>query len=259
MMKTTRLLMATLVIATTTGITTAHAQQNSTEMPINPTRIETDQSRSNDPTTGSAIDQNDRYEARRVSPQSDRDGTSVKDAILKKLLKANQAEIELAQLATQRTQNQEVRQLAQTMIEDHRSLNESIQRASNDQPNHNASAPHQSQSNSRQHMNRGGASNQSTTVPEQLCKIAEQACDNSLQMTKDMLNRYEGQDFEMAFLGQQCVAHINMLAELKAVESSGPSELQSIAQKAIEKVENHLQKCKQLAKKLEDDREKSQS
>lgn len=68
-----------------------------------------------------------------------------------------------------------------------------------------------------------------------------------------MLGEYQGQDFNMAFLGQQCVAHTMMLAELKAIESEGPQEMRSVAQEAKTKVEQHLEKVKQLAKKLEDD------
>lgn len=48
------------------------------------------------------------------------------------------------------------------------------------------------------------------------------------------------------------------LAELKAIQSSGPKELQQIASDATSKVEKHLEKAKQLAKKLEDDRKNSE-
>ncbi len=91
-------------------------------------------------------------------------------------------------------------------------------------------------------------------LAKQLCKFGEQACDNALKMTKEMLGSYEGQDFNMAFLGQQCVAHTMMLAELKAIESVGPQELKQIASRAAGKVQQHLDKAKSIAQKLEDDR-----
>jgi predicted outer membrane protein len=131
----------------------------------------------------------------------------------------------------QKTDHSELKQLTQTIVRDHEALNQKLQQFSN-----------QNQANS-----------QGQRVPTQLCQIADQACDNAMKMTKDMLTKYEGQDFQMAFLGQQCVAHTMMLAELKAIESTGPQELQPIAQEAISKVEKHLEKAKQLAKKLEDD------
>ena len=72
-------------------------------------------------------------------------------------------------------------------------------------------------------------------------------------MTKEMLGKHQGQDFNMAFLRQQCVAHTMMLGELKAIESDGPTELRQFASQAAAKVEKHLEKAKLLAKKLQDD------
>ena len=91
-------------------------------------------------------------------------------------------------------------------------------------------------------------------VPGQLIQIMDQACENSLKMTKDMLQKYEGQDFSMAFLAQQCFAHTMLLAELQAIQSHGPEELKSLAAESATKAQSHLDKAKQLAKQLEDDR-----
>ena len=99
-----------------------------------------------------------------------------------------------------------------------------------------------------------GRMDRNAMVPMQLVKVMDQACDNSLQMTKEMLQQYQGQDFAMAYLGQQIVAHTTTLAELQAIESQGPQELKSIAQEAATKVKGHLEQAKQLANKLEDDR-----
>ena len=91
-------------------------------------------------------------------------------------------------------------------------------------------------------------------VPPMLCTVLEKACENNLEMTKQMLQKYEGQDFKMAFLGQQIVAHTACLAELKAIESFGPAQLKAIAQQASPKIQEHLDMAEQLAKKFEDDR-----
>ncbi|MFG0265921.1 MAG: DUF4142 domain-containing protein [Rhodopirellula sp. JB055] len=172
-----------------------------------------------------------RYEARRASTDGRQHQPTVTQAIVQKLQKANENEIELAKMAMQKTDHDELKQLTQTIVRDHEAINQKL----------------------RQFSKQNQVGSQGQRVPAQLCQIAEQACDNAMKMTKDMLTRYEGQDFQMAFLGQQCVAHTMMLAELKAIESTGPQELQPIAQEAISKVEKHLEKAKQLAKKLEDD------
>lgn len=222
-------------------------------------------------------DQSERYEARRISTDSFRDseGPTVKEAILKKLHKANQAEIELAKLAQERTDNAEVRQLAQTIVQDHQALNTELEKCLNEKQ----AGPSATNRSNRSPLNRPEADRDVTnrertpgavattrpqltdrrnadaqeTVPPQLCRIGEEACDNALKMKKEMLGNYQGQDFNMAFLGQQLVSHTMMLAELKAIQSTGPEDLKEITEKAIGKVEQHRNRAKQLAKKLEDD------
>ncbi len=209
---------------------------------------------------GSIVDQADRYESRRVVTDSKQQGPTVKEAILHKLQKANEAEIELAKLAIQKSDNEDVKKLAQTIVQDHEACNEKLQKMTgHDKNSGQGQHAQQDRTTSNQQAGRLSTSDQSPTVPKELCRIAEQACENSLKMTKDMLSKYKGQDFNMAFLGQQCVAHTMMLAELKAIESSGPQELQQMAQEASQKVEQHLEKSKQLAKKLEDDRKNKNS
>jgi len=267
---------------------------------------------------------------------------TVAEALVQKLRKANEAEIELAQMAEEMSDNQEVKQLAATLIQDHRALNEKLERlettklsgvnntgnrlddnrsslenrrqpgvdqtdtldtntnrsanlpvaSTPNQPNTSGAnttinASGENTSNRQHDLRTAGTPNTETDtsqlgevnqqpyerdvrsmrstqadsasqrVPQQLCTIAEQACDNATQMTKEMLRGYEGQDFNMAFLGQQCVAHTMMLAELKAISSEGPEELRSIANEAASKVKSHLDETKRLAKKFEDDRSNS--
>jgi len=179
--------------------------------------------------------QQGRYEARRVTTDSQMNqGPTVKEALVQKLMKANEAEIELAKIAQQKTNNGEVKQLASQIVNDHQKLNRQLQQISSKQSNHSGNT-------------------QSPTVPQQLCDIADRACENAMQMTKEMFDNYDGQDFNMAFLGQQAVAHTMMIAELKAIESTGPETLQPFASQAVSKQQKHLEKVKRLAEKLEKD------
>tara|TARA_R110002049_G_scaffold50370_3_gene143140 strand:+ start:186265 stop:187068 length:804 start_codon:yes stop_codon:yes gene_type:complete len=261
-MTKTNFAVCTLAIAALIGGNHANAQQNQVGASPLP-------SESQSGTAGTQSDQGDRYEARRISTDANQQGPTVKEALVQKLQKSNEAEIELAELAMNRTDNEDVKNLAQMLVQDHRQLNETLRRhvgQSHDrQTNSLGNSHHQSNSANetrsgytdtrRTNAQDSGASYTHTsreTVPRQLCQISEQACDNASKMTKDMLSKYDGQNFNMAFLGQQCVAHTMMIAELKAIESNGPEELQSFAQQAIEKVQQHLDKAKQLAKQLED-------
>ncbi|TWU08515.1 DUF4142 domain-containing protein [Stieleria varia] len=270
---------ASLAIAAFCGLQSVQAQQPLPGQPISPTPPGTEVIRPTEQQAGVQNDQGDRYEARRVSvdSQSNQHGLTVREAIVQKLQKTNEAEIELAKMAMQRTDNQELKQLAQMIIQDHQQCNQKLQqwgsqndkRSSQDQLGRNQDAGENRVGNQKrpnktdQFASRptGDATGdaQSARVPNELWRVGEQACENALKMTKDMLGNYEGQDFNMAFLGQQCVAHTMMLAELKAIASVGPEELQTFAQETSQKVEQHLEKCKQLAKKLEDDRSKSRS
>lgn len=195
-------------------------------------------------------------------------GKTVTEALAMKLMKANKAEIELAQMAQQKVKREDIQQLTTTVINDHKKLNEKLQQMvgsdSSQQgrsdrrqtaiPNRQTPVSTPGQEEQRGRNVNGIGANENKTVPPQLLAIGNQACDNALEMTKEMLSNYQDQDFAMAFLGQQVVTHTMALAELKAIQSTGPEELSSFTNEAIDTIEQHLEKTKQLAKKYEDDR-----
>ena len=185
---------------------------------------------------GQASDSQQRYQAK---GQIEQTGKSVSQALVGKLTKASQAEIELAQLAKDQSQNSEVQEYADVIIQDCRALNMELEKVSSKNESRASVIANQNDSASR-------------SVPEQLCKIADLACDNSLAMTKEMFSNYEGQDFDMAFLGQQCMAHTILIAELKAIQDEGPEVMQQLAADAASKAQQHLEKAKQLTAQLSD-------
>ncbi|MGN6547513.1 MAG: DUF4142 domain-containing protein [Aureliella sp.] len=88
-------------------------------------------------------------------------------------------------------------------------------------------------------------------VPQQLAAVFDQACDTELQMTKQMLSEeQQGHDFDMAYIGQQIVAHTCMLAKLQAVRNSGPQDLQQLATQGEQATRHHLDMAKQIAQQL---------
>ncbi len=100
------------------------------------------------------------------------------------------------------------------------------------------------------HMAGGMAGGMSGHVPHMLVAITDQACDNELQMTKDMLNKHKGDDFEMAYIGQQIVAHTCMLAHLQALKTSGPPQLQQLVSEGERTTREHLDHAMKIAKDL---------
>lgn len=87
-------------------------------------------------------------------------------------------------------------------------------------------------------------------VPHMLVALTDQSCDNELQLTKKMLEKHEGDNFEMAYIGQQIVAHTCMLAQLQALKDSGPQELQQLATQGEQTTRQHLDKAMKIAEEL---------
>jgi predicted outer membrane protein len=213
-----------------------------------------------------------------------------------KMFLGNHAEIELSQMAVQKSANEEVKQFAQTLIKDHKMLNEKLTafvpqhvmqkvKASGDtrhsQADPSADRPGETAPETRedqfaeqqpdrdevQEADPATQQDDRTTalrpdyegapVVDKLCEITIEACNNKLTATKEMLNQYSGQDFDMGFIGTQISCHVEMLSQLKAIEDVGTPEFQQLVGNAKTSVEQHLKTAKALAKKLEDDRKAS--
>jgi predicted outer membrane protein len=89
---------------------------------------------------------------------------------------------------------------------------------------------------------------------DQLCQIDRQAAQIHLQAAKQLLGEYQGQDFDMGFLGMQIAAHTSLRAKLTAISDVGTPEFQQIVKAATSSVDQHLEMAKQLSERLEDDR-----
>jgi predicted outer membrane protein len=166
------------------------------------------------------------------------------------LLLANRREIDLAKIALERSTNRDVQQLAQKMIDVHSQLNAQIQPI----------APRAAELFTRRDTTEGqrltatreGAQHALLT---ELCRINHRAADNHLEQSKELLNRYKGQDFDMAFLGMQIGNHGRLAAQLDALSGVGTSQFQQLVDIASQHVREHLEAATALAKTLEDDRQ----
>lgn len=239
-------------------------------------------------TTLQGTNQQGTYEARRTPTDSMQAGMTVQQAVLHKLMRGNQSEIELAQLAQQEAKSDKVKQFAQMMIKDHQQALQEVQQQQQ--------SAHNGQNTNSDHANSAGAAtanggrttngntgvagqnnagqttqgntNQGTTgqangqnqsqfasmhqerVPQQLVQLMDRTCDNALQQSKEMLKQHRDEDFDMAYMGQQIVMHSMMLAELKALESDGPKQLQPVVQSAKRTTESHMKEAKQIVEQL---------
>lgn len=207
------------------------------------------------------------------------DEIQLTDYFADKLMLANQSEIELSQIAAQKSSNQEVKQFAEKLIQEHRQLDQKLQQlapaaaerfAERRRPGgrlvdrladrldveRSADRPASDRIvNDRPAQIRTSARDVAAhDALNKLCMINHEACENHRQLSKQMLESYQGQDFDMAFLGMQIGQHAWLLSELKALDGVGTPEFQEVVTQARQNVEQHLQHAQMLSKKLEDDR-----
>lgn len=92
-----------------------------------------------------------------------------------------------------------------------------------------------------------------TNPVHQILAIDRQATENYVKSSTEMLKKYDGQDFDMGFLGFTIGSHTWALSELKAMNSVGDAEFQKLIGDATEKTEQHLAKAQELSKQFEKD------
>ena len=216
------------------------------------TQQQTDLNQSQQPNR--QTDGTNRVEARRVqlSAGTQQGDTSLQGYLVTKLMLANNAEIQTSQIATEKAQHQSVKQFAQKMIQEHQQLNQKLQQLQSGQDQSGQDQPGQSQPGAAQ-------TQQGQSVPQQLTAITQRAAENSLQMAKQSLQRHNGQDFDMAYLGMQLAMHTQMLSGLKAIQDTGSPQFQQLVRQAEQATSQHLQQAKKLAQQFEDDRSAARS
>jgi len=140
----------------------------------------------------------------------------------------NQAEVEMNEFALQRTENPQVKQFAQQMVDDHRQLAQKLQRVTGTSENASSDA-----------------------ALNQLLQIDRQIADTCTSMARDKLSQKTGAEFDKCFVGAQLGGHIHMLAALTVISERAGGELRQVATDAKVTVEKHLQRAEELAKQLE--------
>ncbi len=193
-------------------------------------------------------------QAQQSPQQTDQQADQLAAYFADKILLANHCEKELSKIAQERSQNAEVKQFAQALIDDHMRLDQHLaqiapQAVARFAEHHRARAagePIQVRTSAEERAEHD--------VLTQLRAINHRAAQKNLALSKQLLEQYQGQDFDMAFLGMQIGAHAWLLSELEALEGVGPSEFQQFVASTSKQVEEHLERAQALSKKFEDDR-----
>lgn len=185
------------------------------------------------------------------------------------LLIGNQEEVALAQEAVERAENEQVKQFAQKLIDDHQKAIQKLQQHANQSMglNVNVDATADRSSDGDQYVSTDSATAQRYTANKvdinsssnmagsgalnQVLQMNRQAAQECLSMTKSMMQEKRGADFDKAFAGSQVGAHVGMLAKLKASQQHASPELASIIKESEQSVQQHLDHAKKLCQELE--------
>ena len=285
-----RILYALSVAALASGATLAQAQQPAAPVQTQPGQTQPGQVRPGQPVPGQVQPGQPGRAGQNQPGQAGAhaQGVSLNDFIVHKLKRGNEAEVELGQMAVDRAKSDSVKEFAEMMVKQHQAMIQKLEQQSTRSPdranrdgaqpaggtsgqnsstNNNQPATNQPASNNQpaqpasgqtagQANAQGHAGGMTGHVPHMLVALTDQSCDNELQLTKQMLEKHEGDDFEMAYIGQQIVAHTCMLAHLQALKNSGPQELQQLASEGEQTTRKHLDHAMKIAKELGEDEKK---
>ncbi len=154
------------------------------------------------------------------------------------LINANNGEVTLANIATQRAQSNEVKEFAQQMIKDHSA---------------GAKQFEQLQANMNQQLRPQNPNN--TPVAAALFEInqeIEQTCLNNAQRE---LEQQSGADFDRCYVGMQIGMHSHMASVLSVLKNRVTSpEFKKALEETSQVVDRHLEHAKKIAKELEQQR-----
>jgi len=207
------------------------------------------------------------------------------------MLGQNKAEVELSQIALQKSENAEVKQFAQKMITDHQKMIEQLQPLAMTQVGANRSTSSilggNSESQGRSETTEGrtsdttalpGSSGASQTIPptgtsaavsratataetasatgsgnaiHELMQIDRQINERCLQMAKDELQQKSGAEFDKCYVGNAIGMHTHALAALEVIGKQTQGTLAQVAQQAKPNVQQHFDHAKQLMKQLD--------
>jgi predicted outer membrane protein len=229
-----------------------------------------------------------RYTANfRGAPTANDANKAVEQFLASCLLQKNQAEIEFSQLAAKQSQNPQVKQFAQQMVEDHQQLVQQLQPLAASARAETRGSTTRTRTDSTSSLELGTGDTDATrtrtgeatrdTVADassdtgrttiagsdanltatssgglhQLASIEKQIGDRSKQAVMDELQQKQGAEFDKCYMGVAIGAHVHMNAALEVIGQQNVGQLSQIAQQAQPKVQQHLDHAKQIKQQLE--------
>lgn len=182
----------------------------------------------------------------------------------------NQEEVEMGKLASSKAKNEKVREFADHLVKGHNELLTQLQqfgastialRQDNNAPDANAAAPaapsnadrdaNVARTDRQQVQTRTAASGQGGLDFLAVKRQIAQHCLETAQKEWNDKGEDKAAECDMAFVGQQIVAHQQMLGTQKILKQYASPELQMVIDKGIQSTEDHLAQAKDLIHQLD--------
>jgi predicted outer membrane protein len=198
----------------------------------------------------------------------------------------NQGEVELAEFAQQKAQSEEVKEFAQMMTRDHQQFIQKLQQsagqralgqAGSGQAGQTAAARNQpgAQANpqdAQSEAQRNQATAQAETAqarPGQeqrtaafrpgeaggragdIIELKQQLGQKHTASLREALGRYQGADFDKAFMHHMVMAHLKMRDTLQVFGQNASGELRTTLNEGLQTTQQHLQQAQQIAQQLD--------
>jgi predicted outer membrane protein len=168
-----------------------------------------------------------------TGPQFDR-------ALTQLLILGNQKEIATSQFAQGHASADSVKNFAQRMIREHTDFVDRLQQV--------ALGARQGQG---AQTSSAGQQQQQPQAQDPLLGLIEQIGQRDIQLTQQELQRHQGTEFDAAYIGQQLVAHLEMLAALQASEQHASPQLKQLINQGVQVTEQHLNEARGIMSQLQ--------
>jgi putative membrane protein len=173
-----------------------------------------------------------------LAQAQDKTGKAAETGFVQQALKSGEEEVAIAKLATQKSQNGEVKEFAEMLVSDHTQLNEQLRLLA--QRNGATPAP-------RDHSKRSGTD--SSTAPPSA--TAPGAAPSSPKTQE--LSQLSGSEFDKKFLSMVVEGHEKSveLYTNESEKSANPAS-KKLASEALPKIKQHLEQAKSLQQQAMD-------
>lgn len=201
------------------------------------------------------------------------DGRELTQLVAGKMYLGNQCVIQLAEMAQNRAENDEIKKLADELVSHHSDWNQKLRQfipssvvedgINESEPivssgrddsqirGDNEATTDNSSEENRVRVGRVDYDSQVSPLVQKICEMEKSAFANAQETLRQEMEGVSGDEFERKLINLQCMKHQEMLACLKAIDQQDVGELNDIVDQAISQVENHLNRVEEIKSSLD--------